>query len=158
MRQSSVADFGVRYFTPAAEIPLAGHPTIATSWALVESGRAKLTGGRTTIMLELQVGSIRVDIATGTGGAPQITMTQKKPEFLETYDPAEVASVFGLQVDDIMSNVPVQTVSTGTPQLMIPLRSQDALRRAHGLRKVSQPEGKGRLLLPVPVLFAGLHE
>src|SRR5215510_14136270 len=40
--QSSVADFGARYFTPAEEIPLAGHPTIATTWALIEAGKLLL--------------------------------------------------------------------------------------------------------------------
>ena len=39
VRRSNVADFGVRYFTPAEEIPMAGHPTIATTFALVDSGR-----------------------------------------------------------------------------------------------------------------------
>ncbi|MBZ0303920.1 MAG: PhzF family phenazine biosynthesis isomerase, partial [Anaerolineae bacterium] len=36
---SPVADFGARYFTPAEEIPMAGHPTIATVFALVDTGR-----------------------------------------------------------------------------------------------------------------------
>ena len=42
--RSESADFRARYFTPAEEIPLAGHPTIATTFALVESGRLPLTG------------------------------------------------------------------------------------------------------------------
>jgi trans-2,3-dihydro-3-hydroxyanthranilate isomerase len=51
VRQSSVADFGARYFTPGGEIPMAGHPTIATTFALVETGRMTLTGDQTTIHL-----------------------------------------------------------------------------------------------------------
>lgn len=47
VRSSDVADFGVRYFTPAEEIPLAGHPTIATTFALVESERFMLKGRET---------------------------------------------------------------------------------------------------------------
>lgn len=43
--KSKVADFRVRYFTPVEEIPLAGHPTIATSHALVASGRLHFPGG-----------------------------------------------------------------------------------------------------------------
>jgi trans-2,3-dihydro-3-hydroxyanthranilate isomerase len=38
-------DFRARYFTPAQEIPLAGHPTIATVHALVETGRLAPRGG-----------------------------------------------------------------------------------------------------------------
>src|SRR5262245_46790349 len=55
VRSSSVADFGARYFTPGEEIPLAGHPTIATTWALVETGLLKLKPGRTSFQLELKV-------------------------------------------------------------------------------------------------------
>ncbi len=130
VRHSDVADFGVRYFTPAEEIPLAGHPTIATTFALVETGRVPLTGNRTTISLELQVGPIPVDIYAKDGLVERMMMTQKKPEFLATYNPADILPVFGLSPDEILANGPIQTVSTGTPQLMVPLRSLAALRRA----------------------------
>lgn len=127
--RSSVADFGARYFTPAEEIPLAGHPTIATVYALVESGRLKLTGDHTSITLELRVGPIRVDIESRGGKVEQVVMSQKPPQFLRTYAPGEVLPVFGLTADDALPDAPIQTVSTGTPQIMIPLRSLDALRR-----------------------------
>ena len=109
VRRSSVADFGVRYFTPAEEIPLAGHPTIATTFALVETGRLPLTGNHTTIQLELQVGPIAVDIYAEQGQVQRIVMTQKKPAFLAVYDPAEVLPVFGLSAMDALPDVPIQT-------------------------------------------------
>lgn len=62
VRHSSVADFRVRYFPPAEEIPLAGHLTIATTWAFVVSGRFPLAGTLTALTLELKVGPICVDI------------------------------------------------------------------------------------------------
>lgn len=127
---SKLADFRARYFTPAEEIPLAGHPTVATVYALVESGRLALTGATTRIHLELQVGAIAVDIEADDGQLKRVVMSQKEPEFFATYGRAEVLPVFGLQPDDARPDVPVQTVSTGTPQLMIPLRTMDALRRA----------------------------
>ncbi len=127
--RSEVADFGARYFTPADEIPLAGHPTISTVFALIDSGRLKLRGDLTTISLELRVGPIRVDIEAQDGVVQNIVMSQKKPQFLRTYDPAEVLPVFGLAADDVLPNAPLQTVSTGTPQLMIPVRELDVLRR-----------------------------
>lgn len=130
VRRSSAADVGVRYFTPAAEIPLAGHPTIATTWALIDSGRITPSGDRFSITLELQVGPIRVEVESRSGAAPLITMTQKKPRFFAKYDPADVLPVFGLGADDVLPGAVPQTVSTGTPQLMIPLRSQECLRRA----------------------------
>jgi trans-2,3-dihydro-3-hydroxyanthranilate isomerase len=94
--RSDIADFGARYFTPAEEIPLAGHPTIATVFALIDSGRLKSTSDLTTISLELKVGPIRVDIQSVAGVARHIIMSQKKPQFLATYDPAEIMPVFGL--------------------------------------------------------------
>jgi trans-2,3-dihydro-3-hydroxyanthranilate isomerase len=127
---SQVADVGARYFTTAEEIPMAGHPTIATIFALVDSGRLGLTGDITTIMLELRVGPIRVDIYSRHGAVEQVVMSQKAPQFLSTYAPGEVLPVFGLSPGDALPGVPIQTVSTGTPQLMIPLRDQEALRRA----------------------------
>ncbi len=130
VRQSTVADFGVRYFTPAEEIPLAGHPTIATTFALVDAGRLRLTGDVTQITLELKVGPIPVEIVATEGTVQRITMTQKTPRFLNTYPAEETLAVFGLGPEDALPGVPIQTVSTGTPQLMIALRNHEALRRA----------------------------
>ena len=127
--RSSVADFGARYFTPAEEIPLAGHPTIATICALIDSGRLRLTGDQTTVSLELRVGPIRIDIESNAGKVKRISMSQKKPQFLKTYSAEEVLPIFGLTAADVLPNVPIQTVSTGTPQIMIPLRDQAALRQ-----------------------------
>jgi len=128
--RSQVADFGARYFTPAEEIPLAGHPTIATVFALIETGRLVLKSDHTTITLELRVGPIRVDIESSQGKVKRLIMSQKKPQFLATYSAAQVLPIFGLISDDVLPNASIQTVSTGTPQLMIPLRNLEALRRA----------------------------
>jgi trans-2,3-dihydro-3-hydroxyanthranilate isomerase len=128
--RSTKADFGMRYFTPAEEIPLAGHPTIATTFALVEWGRIKLSAPHMTIHLELKVGSIPVEIFSQDGKVQQIVMSQIKPAFLAQYQPTQVAPVFGLSPHDFLPGAPLQTVSTGTPQLMLPLRNLDALQRA----------------------------
>jgi len=127
---SSEAAFRFRYFTPAEEIPLAGHPTIATVHSLVEAGRITLEGPQTAIRIELQAGVIDVDIIDEPDRPPRIVMSQKRPEFLRTYNPAEVMPAFGLAEDDLLPEAEIQTVSTGTPQLMIPLTGHDALRRA----------------------------
>ncbi|MBC6989521.1 PhzF family phenazine biosynthesis protein [Hymenobacter sp. BT491] len=132
VRRSSVAEFGVRYFTPAEEIPLAGHPTIATITALLHTGRLTLTGATTTLQLELLEGPIRIDVeAPATSHEPpQVLMTQRRPVFGSLHDPAVVMPLFGLTADDLAPGAPIQTVSTGTPQLMMLVRDHDALRRA----------------------------
>jgi trans-2,3-dihydro-3-hydroxyanthranilate isomerase len=129
--QSLECDFGARFFTPAEEIPLAGHPTIATVHALLESGRLLQSGEKTVMTLELRDGPIQVEIFSTADQSLQIVMTQRKPQFMELYDPADVLPVFNLSVDDLLTGFPVQTVSTGTPQLMIPVRRRDSLRRAY---------------------------
>jgi trans-2,3-dihydro-3-hydroxyanthranilate isomerase len=127
--RSAVADVGARYFTPVEEIPLAGHPTIATIHALIETGRLKVAGAHTAISLELRVGPIIVEVSNG-GVSPLVVMSQKPPQFLRTYAPGDVLPAFGLTWDDALTGLPIQTVSTGTPQLMIPVRDHEALRRA----------------------------
>ncbi|NTU80854.1 MAG: PhzF family phenazine biosynthesis protein [Chloroflexales bacterium] len=128
--RSTVADVGARYFTPAEEIPLAGHPTIATIFALVDAGQITLAGDATRITLELPAGVIEVAIHARDGQVSAIVMSQLAPRFLMVYDPAEVLPAFGLAAADALPGAPLQTVSTGTPQLMIPLRDHAALRRA----------------------------
>lgn len=129
VRRSEIADFGVRYFTPAEEIPLAGHPTLATARALVDTGRLALREPVTHLTLELNVGPIDVAIHARDGEIHNIVMSQKKPQFLAIHDPVEVMPIFGLSPKDALPGVPIQTVSTGTPQLMIAVRDLEVLRR-----------------------------
>jgi len=127
--ESDRADVRARYFTPAEEIPLAGHPTIATFHALIESGRLPFAGPVQNYTLELQAGVIEVEVHGDSGMAARVIMSQRAPEFLRQYRPEEVLPVFGLCPDDLLPDAVIQTVSTGTPQLMVPLQNSDSLRR-----------------------------
>ncbi len=129
VQQAASADVGARYFTPEEEIPLAGHPTIATVFALFESGRLALDGPVTRISLELKVGPIEVNVFSEDGRPGRIVMSQLRPKFLTTYEARDVLPVFGLDADDALPGVAPQTVSTGTPQLMVAVKNHDALRR-----------------------------
>ena len=130
VRESDNADFAVRFFTPAEEIPMAGHPTIATVFALIESGRFGFFQPFIEITLELGIGLIKVEVYGEEGRDYLIVMHQKKPEFLDTYPAKEVLPVFGLTPGALLKGMTIQTVSTGTPQLMIPLKDLDALHSA----------------------------
>ncbi len=127
--RSTVADVRARYFTPESEIPLAGHPTIATIHALVESGRIPMQGDQMTIQLELRDGPIAVDVTANEGKPTFVNMTQRKPQFLNTLPAATVMPIWGLNAEDALPDYPIQVVSTGTPQLMIPVKDHDVLRR-----------------------------
>ncbi len=126
VRASKRADFGARYFTPQEELPFAGHPTIAVTQSMIEAGRIQGSG---RISLELPAGVIPVEYES-TPSRSRITMSQLAPRFLRTYEPGEVLPFFGLSDADLLPGAAIQTVSTGSPVLIIPLADQDALRRA----------------------------
>jgi trans-2,3-dihydro-3-hydroxyanthranilate isomerase len=125
---SGKADFGARYFTPEEELPFAGHPTIATISALIQEGRIKTTESITRVSLELPAGLIPIEVVRTSSGA-KITMSQLAPQFLKTYDPKEILEIFGLSEGDLLPGARIQTVSTGTAILMVPLANLDALKR-----------------------------
>jgi len=122
--------FCARYFTPAEEIPLAGHPTIATIYALIDSGRLKLEGDYLKLPLVLRDGPVEVEIFAENNKVERIVMSQRKPQFLSTYQPPDVLPAFGLDESDLLSDAIIQTVSTGTPFLMILLKNHKSLRKA----------------------------
>lgn len=127
---SEVADVGARYFTPAEEIPLAGHPTLAVVRALIHVGAWRPEGARSRLSIELVEGPVEVEVRDEGEEPALIVMTQRRPVFGAEYDPAEVLPAFGLDPDEALPAATIRTVSTGTPQLMVPLRSIDAVRRA----------------------------
>jgi len=122
--------FRAQYFTPAEEIPLAGHPTIATIYALIDSGRLKLDGDTLKLPLVLRDGPVEAEVFAHDHKVERIVMSQRKPQFLATYRPAEVLPAFGLDESDLFSNSVIQTVSIGTPQMMVLLNDLQSLRKA----------------------------
>jgi trans-2,3-dihydro-3-hydroxyanthranilate isomerase len=127
---SKTADFAARYYTPAEEIPLAGHPTVSVMTALVDAGRIALGDQPVPLKLELRDGPIDVMVQRGAlPGTTRVTMTQRKPVFTRTYTADEMMPCFGLTSADLL-DTPIQTVNTGTPFVMVPLKHHDALRRA----------------------------
>lgn len=120
----------VRIFTPAAEIPLAGHPVIGTWWVLTELGQVDAsTDGIHRVTQETGRGVLPVDIRIEAGAPVRIEMTQANPEFSATVaDRSALAAVLGGD-DDLIAAEPLpQVVSTAMPQLMIPVAGLAALR------------------------------
>jgi trans-2,3-dihydro-3-hydroxyanthranilate isomerase len=122
--------FEVRYFTPGAEIPLAGHPTIATVAALIDAGRLAAPEGRTELTFSLRDGPISIAVERRGADRPSVVMTQRRPLFRPPLEVSTVTAAFGLPAEAVRDDAPVQVVSTGTEQLMVPLRSKEWLRRA----------------------------
>jgi len=122
----------VRIFTPAIELPMAGHPTVGTTFVLAHRGEIPLTGPSTDVILQLKIGPTPITIeADAEHGKPKfVWMTQRTPEFGDTRsDRAQVASALGINADDIRADLPMQVVSTGVPFLYVPIRSLEAIGR-----------------------------
>lgn len=142
---STKATFRVRFFTPMKEIPLAGHPTIATMFTLANEGRIDLNSGRASVTQELNAGVLPVDLERDDRGNVRVIMTQATPEFGRRMDRATFAQALGLNTNDLLAEVPIQVVSTGTPQAMVPVRSLDALRRVRpDYQQLAELENTGR--------------
>jgi trans-2,3-dihydro-3-hydroxyanthranilate isomerase len=107
----------VRIFTVQEELPFAGHPTLGTAFALRGASDAK------QITLDLNVGKVPVSFDDSPGHPVFGEMTQIDPVFGMQHDREAVARATGLRVDDFDPSLPIQTVSTGIPFTVTPLKS-----------------------------------
>jgi trans-2,3-dihydro-3-hydroxyanthranilate isomerase len=128
----------VRIFTVREELPFAGHPTLGTaSWLYLNHPEL---APMETITLDLRVGPIPVSFAATQAGQGVFgTMRQNDPAFGQVHDRAEVARAIGLTVDDFDPDLPIQTVSTGMPFCIVPLRSLEVAVRLAIPQASAQP-------------------
>ncbi|HEY6508983.1 MAG TPA: PhzF family phenazine biosynthesis protein [Vicinamibacterales bacterium] len=155
--ESPETDVRMRIFTPTQELPMAGHPTIGTTFALAHTG--VLAPGRPRVVFGLNVGPTPVDLEWRETQLAFAWMTQGLPQFGPALqERALVASTLGLGVADLMDGVPVQAVSCGFPVLLVPIRDRDAVDRAvsdaAAFRRLTARLGQ---MLPV-LLFAVLPQ
>ena len=116
---SDVATAKVRIFTPSFEMPFAGHPTLGSAHVV----RALLDAGD-RVTLEMRAGVIPVEAQGDTWTLQANAPRQRRPSASR----AELASMLGLAEDDLQG-APLW-VDTGSEQLVVPLASFDAVRRA----------------------------
>jgi trans-2,3-dihydro-3-hydroxyanthranilate isomerase len=128
--RSDVVAFRFRYFTPKSEIGFSGHPTIAAYHVLLREDIIQARKDVTSTSLETKTGILDIEIVKNEStGRHEIQITHKKPEFLETYDPKDYLEALGLSLADFQSPNPIQTISTGTPHLMLPVSTMRSLDR-----------------------------
>lgn len=126
LMKSEKFDLKARYFTPAEEIPLAGHPTIASVHLALELGL--IDKNKDSISLELNDGPIGIEIQRNNNEC-HIRMFQRKPIFSEIHESSEVLRMFNIDEQDLIPGCKIQTVSTGTRQLMVPLKDHESLKK-----------------------------
>jgi trans-2,3-dihydro-3-hydroxyanthranilate isomerase len=80
--------------------------------------------------LETKAGILPIEIVKNeTTGSHEVQITHERPTFLITYDPKEYLNALGLSLVDLLSPNPVQTVSIGTPNLIIPVNTLNSLEK-----------------------------
>jgi trans-2,3-dihydro-3-hydroxyanthranilate isomerase len=116
----------VRIFTVAEELEFAGHPTLGTAYVLHQRDK------NSEVALHLRVGKIPVTFTRDDRGLSFGEMRQRDPAFGQVHQDREaIARIAGITVGDLDASLPVQTVSTGMPFAIVPIRSLKAM---HNLR------------------------
>src|SRR5712692_200269 len=124
--QSPDSDVRMRIFTPAVEMPMAGHPVIGSTFALAREGR--IAAGRRQCVFGLNIGSLPVDLEWRDGRLVFAWMTQRNPEFGEPEEAVPIADAIGLPEPAIRSTgLPVQRVSCGVPFVIVPIATRAAV-------------------------------
>jgi trans-2,3-dihydro-3-hydroxyanthranilate isomerase len=131
----------VRIFTPHVELPFAGHPTIGTSWVLLDE--ELVSPNSTAFTLEEGVGPIPVSVDR-SGGKAVLWMTHPTVTFGKAVEQRDqLAAALGLNAGDLEPDVPLQTASTGFMFLYVALKNAAAVDRA-----VADTEALARVLAP----------
>lgn len=123
----------VRIFTPANELPFAGHPTIGTAYALALLGHVKLDGDETRIVFEEGVGPVPVSIRSRDGAPVFAELSAARMPEVGPPPPSRnaLADLLSLEVSDLSGGTwSPQALSCGVPYLFVPVRSRAALKRA----------------------------
>ena len=115
--------YDVRIFTPVAELPFAGHPTLGTAFVLA---REEMIGAEAVQRCGAGDIPVRIDVEAG-----RASMRQLPPVVgAELEDRAAAAAAASLQAWDLVAELPIVAISTGIAHLMMPVRDDATLRRA----------------------------
>ncbi len=119
--------YDVRIFTPAQEVPFAGHPTLGTAYVIQQE---IIKEPVEKIILNLKVGQIPVTFNYTGKEKNVLRMKQIEPIFGQIIEPEQISQVLGINTSDIDERFPVQEVSTGMFFIIVPLKTLDVVKRA----------------------------
>jgi trans-2,3-dihydro-3-hydroxyanthranilate isomerase len=136
----------LRIFTTTQELPLAGHPVVGTWFLMAELGVVPPGEGPVHVWQQTGAGVLPVEIAFHNGRPSRVTMTQRPARFFPArFSKKALMESLGLKVGDLHASLPIEYVSTGIFNLMVPLRGRAALRRirmdTHSLGKLIHGTG-----------------
>jgi trans-2,3-dihydro-3-hydroxyanthranilate isomerase len=119
--------YQVRIFTPAQELPFAGHPTLGTGWVI---RHCVAEDNPSLVRLNLGVGQVPVTFEVSPDGRELAWLSAPPVEFGSTCPPEQIAPALNLSPEDIDDKAPVQQLSAGVSIVFVPLRKLSALRRS----------------------------
>ena len=124
----------VRFFTPKEEIDLCGHATIAYGTALVESGMIDVNEGENKIDIETNLGILPIIITMENKKIKNIMMYQASPKLSKDFilDREKLAKSLNISKDNFREDIDIVKAYTGVWDLMIPLKSKEALDNIDG--------------------------
>jgi trans-2,3-dihydro-3-hydroxyanthranilate isomerase len=153
----------VRIFTPKAELPFAGHPTVGAGVliALLRAPEMVRSSG-VLVALEENIGLVKVDVRQQQGRAARgVFSLPRLPARLprDRTDLGQIASALNLSVDDIeTSGCQAADFSAGVPYALIPLKSLEALAKARPTANAAFDAAFGGAQPVAPYLYASLGE
>lgn len=131
--RESVHTARLRIFSPATELPFAGHPTIGAAWLIAHLRAPEMIGRQSLrLVLEEEAGAVLCDVARVNGFVRANFIAPRRPELLGALEDGEkIAAALGLAASDIGfgTHRPV-LASAGLAFAFVPVKSLDALRRA----------------------------
>jgi trans-2,3-dihydro-3-hydroxyanthranilate isomerase len=145
-------DVRMRIFTPGEELPMAGHPTIGSTFALALEGTIRR--GQERFVFELGVGPTAVSLEWNEAGLAFAWMTQGLPIFGGVITDREALTAgIGVSVRDLVQGLPIQSVSCGVPFLFVPLATRAAVDAVAIDRKALARCAHAAGLADLPVFF-----
>jgi len=123
-------DYRVRIFTPASELPFAGHPLVGSAFVIVSERLTPWGEPLTKLTLEVGVGPINVEVRIDNGQPGRTTMTQPLPIVRGSLaNTAALARALSLDVSQIeQTGLPVETIFNGIAVMVVPITTLEAVK------------------------------
>ena len=125
--ETPATDSRMRIFTPGTELPMAGHPTIGSTFALAELG--VITPGRSSFVFGLGVGPTKVELTWQGDRLSFAWMDQQTPDVRQPVTPRpEIIRSVGLDPSAVdATGLPIEDISCGNSFTIVPVRTRAAV-------------------------------
>lgn len=151
--EAAGTDVRMRIFTPGSELPMAGHPTIGSTFALAELG--VITPGSASFVFGLGVGPTKVELTWEGNRLSFAWMDQSKPDIRQPVTSRlDIIRSVGLDPSAVdQTGLPIEEISCGNPFTIVPVRTRAAVDAAEAdiaaMKKIKSAFDRGH----VGVLF-----